>query len=57
MPNNYQDQLEAAVIAAVDGATPEEIQHETGLAPADIARVIKLEDERRKRKEASRGTF
>ena len=57
MPRSYQDQLEAAVIAAVDGATPEEIQEETGLAPHDIARVIKLEDERRKRREARRGTF
>jgi hypothetical protein len=55
MNRTYKDQLEAAVIAAVDGATPEEIQHETGLAPADIARVIKLEDERRKRQEARRG--
>jgi len=52
---DYKDQLEAAVIAAVDGATPEEIQGETGLAPHDIARVIKLEDERRKRQEARRG--
>jgi hypothetical protein len=51
----YQDQLEAAVIAAVDGATPDEIQHETGLAPHDVARVIRLEDERRKRNEARRG--
>jgi hypothetical protein len=57
MQRDFEASLEAAVIAAVDGATPEEIQHETGLAPADIARVIKLEDERRKRKEASRGTF
>ena len=55
MARNYQDQLEAAVIAAVDGATPDEIQHETGLAPHDVARVIKLEDERRKRNEARRG--
>jgi len=57
MARNYQDELEAAVIAAVDGATPEEIQHETGLAPHDIARVIKLEDERRKRQEARRGSL
>jgi hypothetical protein len=57
MPRNSEDAFEAAVIAAVDGATPEEIQHETGLAPADIARVISLEVERRKRREASRGTL
>jgi len=57
MARNYQDELEAAVIAAVDGATPEEIQHETGLAPHDIARVIKLEDERKKRKEQRRGSL
>ena len=54
---DHKDQYEAAVIAAVDGATPEEIQHETGLAPHDIARVIKLEDERRKRKEARHGSL
>jgi hypothetical protein len=57
MPRSYEDQLEAAVIAAVDGVTPDEIQHETGLAPADIARVISLENERRKRREASRGNI
>jgi len=57
MARNYQDELEAAVIAAVDGATPEEIQGETNLAPHDIARVIKLEDERRKRQEARRGSL
>jgi hypothetical protein len=57
MNSTYKDQLEAAVIAAVDGATPDEIQHETGLAPADIARVISLENERRKRREARRGTL
>jgi hypothetical protein len=57
MPRSYEEQMEAAVIAAVDGATPDEIQHETGLAPADIARVISLENERRKRKEQRLGTF
>jgi hypothetical protein len=57
MPNNYQDQLEAAVIAAVDGATPDEIQHETGLSSDDIARVISLEVERRKRREARCGSL
>jgi hypothetical protein len=57
MPRSFEEQLEAAVIAAVDGATPDEIQHETGLAPADIARVISLEVERRKRREARRGNF
>jgi hypothetical protein len=57
MQRDFEASLEAAVIAAVDGATPDEIQHETGLAPADIARVISLENERRKRKEQRRGTF
>jgi hypothetical protein len=57
MPRSYEEQMEAAVIAAVDGATPDEIQHETGLAPADIARVISLENERRKRKEQRHGSM
>lgn len=57
MARDYQSQLEAAVIAVVDGATPEEIQEETGLSPADIANVIRLEDERRKRRMQRNGTL
>jgi hypothetical protein len=57
MSRTYKDQLEAAVIAVVDGATPDEIQEETGLSPADIANVIRLEDERRKRRMQRNGTL
>ena len=57
MNRDYRELLDEAALAAWDGATPEEIQEETGLAPHDIDRVIKLEDERKKRKEARRGSL
>jgi hypothetical protein len=50
----YRELLDIAVQIAADGADADEIQHETGLAPADIERVIFLEVERRKRREARR---
>lgn len=57
MNRSYRDLLDIAAQIAADGADAEEIQHETGLAPEDVQRVIFLEVERRKRQEASRGTL
>ena len=54
MNRSYRDLLDIAAQIAADGADAEEIQQETGLAPADIERVIILEVERRKRREARR---
>lgn len=57
MNRDYDIRLDEAAIAAMEGATPEEIEQETGLAPHDIANVIKIEAERRKRREARRGSL
>lgn len=55
MGRTYEEQLDEAAMAAMEGATPEEIEDETSLRPADIANVIRIEEERRKRREARRG--
>ncbi len=57
MNRDYREQLDDAALAASQGATVEEILEETSLTPDDIRNVIKIEDERRKRREARRGTF
>lgn len=54
MQRDHRELLDDAALAAWDGAT-EEIEQETGLAPHDIANVIRIEVERRKRRGARRG--
>ena len=56
MQRDYDIRLDEAAMAAMEGATPEEIEQETGLAPHDIANVIRIEEERRKRR-ANRGAL
>ncbi len=54
MQRDYDIRLDEAVMAAMEGATPEEIEAETSLRPDDIKNVIRIEEERRKRR-ANRG--
>jgi hypothetical protein len=51
------DYLDEAVIAAVDGATPEEIVAECEIEIEAARKVVCIEQERRRRMEARRGTL
>lgn len=55
MQRDYRELLDEAALAAWDGATPDEVIQETGLAPEDVARVFKIEEERAKRKAKRNG--
>jgi len=55
MQRDHREQLDLATVAAADGATVEEILEETSLALEDIRNVVRIEEERRKRREARRG--
>lgn len=52
MQRDYREQLDHAALIIADGGTAAEIEAETSLTPDDIANVIWIENERRKRREA-----
>lgn len=52
MIRDYRERLDDATAAASDGASVEEIIEETGLDRESACRVIAIDAERRKRREA-----
>lgn len=57
MIRDYRERLDDATAAASDGASLEEIIEETGLDRESACRVIAIDAERRKRREARNGTL
>jgi hypothetical protein len=57
MQRDYETRLDEAAVAAADGATPEEIIAECEIELEMARKVVSIEVERRKRREARNGTL